>query len=273
MTLLTKDGFLPSLFNIGCSSMTFNRRAFLQIIPVALSLFAGLSVAGSSFAATSKSPIVVELFTSQGCSSCPPADKLLGELSGNPNVIALTEAVDYWDYLGWKDENARKEHTERQQNYARVRGDRRLYTPQMVINGRAHVVGSRRGDVERGLQAANGVLSVDITTRTSADALSIEVASSDAIKESLKHSTLYLVPFKKSVSVAIKRGENRGRTVTYHNVVSKMRPIGMWHGEAVTIDLPLRDLQKNGFDGCAVLLQADINGLPGPIHGATMVSF
>ena len=86
---------------------------------------------------------VVELFTSQGCSSCPPADILLKKYVKAPNVVALSYSVDYWDYLGWKDENARKEHTERQQNYARARGDRRFYTPQMVINGRSHVVGSR----------------------------------------------------------------------------------------------------------------------------------
>lgn len=230
-------------------------------------------MAAPSYAATGTSPVVVELFTSQGCSSCPPADKLLGELADNPNVIALTQAVDYWDYLGWKDENARKEHTERQQNYARARGDRRIYTPQMVINGRSHVVGSRWWDVDKGVKEGANVLSVGVKADVGADVLKIAVDGSTKIGSDLRDSTLYLVPFKKSVSVAIKRGENRGKTITYHNVVSNMRPIGMWHGDAVTVELPLSALRKQGFDGCAVLLQADIKGLPGPIHGATMVSF
>ncbi|WP_246657531.1 DUF1223 domain-containing protein [Cohaesibacter sp. CAU 1516] len=253
--------------------MMLSRRALMRLVPAAVALGVGLASAVPGVAATGDSPIVVELFTSQGCSSCPPADKLLGELSANPNVIALTQAVDYWDYLGWKDENARKAHTVRQQNYARVRGDRRIYTPQMVINGRTHVVGSRRGEVERGLARGAKALSVNIKTETSRDALKISVAGSNSVDKRVRNSTLYLVPFKKSVSVAIKRGENRGRTVTYHNVVSGMRPIGMWHGDSIAVELPLAELQQHGFDGCAVLLQADLKGLPGPIHGAAMVSF
>lgn len=245
----------------------------MRLVPAALSMGAGLQSVLPTFAAAGSSPVVVELFTSQGCSSCPPADQLLGELSNNPNVIALTQAVDYWDYLGWKDENARKTHTERQQNYARARGDRRIYTPQMVINGRFHVVGSRRGEVEQGLKRGAHGLSVGIATETTRDALKISVAGSSSIDANVRNSTLYLVPYKKSVSVAIKRGENRGRTVTYHNVVSEMRPIGMWHGDAIAVELPIAELQKHGFDGCAVLLQADLKGLPGPIHGAAMVSF
>ncbi len=253
--------------------MILSRRTLMRLFPAALLLGAGLHWASPTMAATASSPVVVELFTSQGCSSCPPADKLLGELSTNPNVIALTQAVDYWDYLGWKDENARKSHTERQQNYARVRGDRRIYTPQMVINGRTHVVGSRRGEVKRGLARGAHALSVGIETEMTSDALKISVAGSKTIDARVRNSTLYLVPFKTSVSVAIKRGENRGRTVTYHNVVSEMRPIGMWHGEAVDVELPLAEMQRHGFDGCAVLLQADLKGLPGPIHGAAMVTF
>ncbi len=225
---------------------------------------------GAAFA-NSTPTAVVELFTSQGCSSCPPADQLLSELAKNPDVIALTEAVDYWNYLGWVDDNARKENTARQQNYARVRGDRRVYTPQMVINGRVHVVGSRRGEVEESLRSVAsgaGRLSVPISMEKGPESLTISIAERPAGASDIKDGTLYLVQFNRQISVDIKRGENRGRSITYHNVVKSIMPIGMWHGEAVEVELPLNEIHKDGHDGCAVLLQADVGGLPGPIFGA-----
>lgn len=252
--------------------MKLSRRNLLRSVSLAMTFALGTLSPSLLSAETGKSPVVVELFTSQGCSSCPPADKLLGELVDKPGIIALTQAVDYWDYLGWKDENARAQHTERQQNYARARGDRRIYTPQMVINGQRHVVGSRRGDVSRSIEQAAKAPTIGIMTETMADVLKVNVAGSLSGNASVKDCTLYLVLFKKAVSVAIKRGENRGRTVIYHNVVTNMRPIGMWHGKAMSIELPLRDIRKDGYDGYAVLLQADVNGLPGPIHGAAMAS-
>ncbi|WP_096172164.1 thioredoxin family protein [Cohaesibacter sp. ES.047] len=217
---------------------------------------------------------VVELFTSQGCSSCPPADKYLSELAADPNVIALTEAVDYWDYLGWADKNARHENTVRQHDYAAVRGDRRVYTPQMVINGRVHVVGSRRDDIKKTIhslaQKAKG-LSIPITMDRNADALTINVASRPDDAADITDGTLYLVQFNRAVTAQIERGENRGRSITYHNVVTSMQPVGMWHGDALKVELPLRDIHKDGHDGCAVLLQADNGGLPGPIFGAAKI--
>ena len=92
---------------------------------------------------------VIELFTSQGCSSCPAADKLIGEMSKDPNVIALSLAVDYWDYLGWKDTNAISGHSNRQRAYAKVRGDREVYTPQVVVNGAIHVLGSDKAAIDQ----------------------------------------------------------------------------------------------------------------------------
>ena len=229
----------------------------------------------SVHAAAGKPLVVVELFTSQGCSSCPPADQLIGELSKRSDVLALTEAVDYWDYLGWKDENARPAHTERQQNYARMRGDRRIYTPQMVINGRTHVVGSHGIAVEaemKRLSQGKGALSVPIEASSKNGVLSIKVDADPEMASKGKGGTLYMVSYKREVSVAIKRGENRGRAVTYHNVVTDMRPIGMWYGKALNIELPLKEMQKQGHEGCALLLQADVDGLPGPIYGATMLA-
>ena len=94
---------------------------------------------------------VVELFTSQGCSSCPPADKIIGELAKDPNVIALSMPIDYWDYLGWKDTLADSRFTARQKSYSHMRGDRDVYTPQVVVNGALHVIGSDRGKIENAI--------------------------------------------------------------------------------------------------------------------------
>src|SRR5580704_15207858 len=112
---------------------------------------AGLLVAGSALANAAEPRALLELFTSQGCSSCPAADKLLGELAGDPSLIALSLPIDYWDYLGWKDTLASPGDSARQRAYAHVRGDRQVYTPQMVINGATHALGSDRAAVERAI--------------------------------------------------------------------------------------------------------------------------
>src|SRR5947208_869101 len=109
---------------------------------------------------------VVELFTSQGCSSCPPADKVIGELANDPSVIALSMPIDYWDYLGWKDTLADSRFTARQKAYSQVRGDREVYTPQVVVNGSVHVIGSDRPGIEEAIGTtanATGVMSVPVT--------------------------------------------------------------------------------------------------------------
>src|SRR5438270_1208605 len=124
---------------------------------------------------------VVELFTSQGCSSCPAADKVLGELAKDPNVIALSLPIDYWDYLGWKDTLADSRFTARQKAYSRVRGDRDVYTPQVVVNGAAHVIGSDRGRIEGAIDTtkkAEGVMSVPVSMSLSGKQINVSVAAS-----------------------------------------------------------------------------------------------
>src|ERR1700742_4940255 len=124
---------------------------------------------------------VVELFTSQGCSSCPPADKIIGDLAKDPNVIALSMPIDYWDYLGWKDTLADSRFSARQKAYSHMRGDRDVYTPQAVINGSAHVIGSDRASIEGAIkdtEKSAGVMSVPVTLTLSGKQINVSVAAS-----------------------------------------------------------------------------------------------
>lgn len=223
----------------------------------------------SPVVAAEKNPIVVELFTSQGCSSCPPADKLLGELVKQPNIIPLTFNVDYWDYLGWRDTLGSNRHTKRQQQYAANRGSRQVYTPQMVVNGHVDVVGSRRSQVLKALhkEAATGPR-VPMTISEHGDEIIISVA--DSPNSSLaKKATIWVMVTSPEISVPVKRGENRGRKITYHNVVRQMVPAGMWEGKAVRITLPKDGLGMKGKRDCVALLQ---EGNVGKVIGAVRMS-
>ncbi len=211
---------------------------------------------------------VLELFTSQGCSSCPPADALMGEYARKPKMIALTYAVDYWDYLGWKDTLAKPAHARRQQAYAVKRSDREVYTPQMVINGMSHAVGSRKQQINTRIKSTEKKLStihVPVKVSETVDTLTITIGDAPIALQN-KDATLWLVLYQSVVDVTIVRGENRGRKITYYNVVREMTPAGMWHGKMITIDLPKSGLMQAGYDGFALLLQQETGG---PILGAT----
>lgn len=211
---------------------------------------------------------VLELFTSQGCSSCPPADKLMGELAKRDDILALTFNVDYWDYLGWKDTLGNPEHSERQRSYARGRGDGQVYTPQIVINGVDHVVGSNRRAVEAAIKRDAG-LPVSIKLMEKDDAISVTV---DDNGTDVGNASLWLAIYQDKVTVPIKRGENTGRTITYANVVKKLRPIAMWHGEEMVVDLPKSEMSKAHAKRCAVILQTEADsGEPGRIIGAATI--
>jgi hypothetical protein len=211
---------------------------------------------------------VVELFTSQGCSSCPPADNLLGELAKDQSLLALSLPIDYWDYLGWKDTLARVPHTARQRGYAAMRGDRQVYTPQIVVNGSTHVLGSDRNAIEgaiRKTQKLPGTLSVPVKLAVNGDRVNVAVPAS---KEPVASSEVWLCAMTRSVPVAIGRGENRGRTVTYHNVVRKWVRLGPWAGTTQTWTVPKSELGSEGVDSVAVLIQAGTVESPGTILGA-----
>lgn len=230
----------------------------------------GLIVTGSnSVIAGDKAPVIVELFTSQGCSSCPPADKLLGELSKQSNVIPLTFNVDYWDYLGWRDTLGSARHTKRQQAYAANRGTRQVYTPQMVINGHKDVVGSRRGQVVQALKkAADTGPRVPMTISENSEEIIINVADSPTPGLASK-ATIWVMITSPEVKVPVERGENRGKNITYHNVVRQMVPAGMWTGKALRITLPKDSIGLAGMRDCIALLQV---GTIGKVIGAVRMS-
>ena len=164
---------------------------------------------------------VVELFTSQGCSSCPAADKILGELSKDPSIVALSLPIDYWDYLGWKDTLADTRFTARQKAYSQMRGDRDVYTPQVIVNGSAHVIGSDRAAIEGAMHDTrknDDVMSVPVSMSVSGKQLNVSVASASA-KHPSDHGEVWICAISKAVPISIGRGENRGREVTYYNVV------------------------------------------------------
>lgn len=214
---------------------------------------------------------VVELFTSQGCNSCPPADAVLADLAERGDVIALGYHVDYWDYLGWKDTLAKPENTERQKLYGEAFGKREIYTPQAVINGRVHVKGGKRGAVNAALSELDRTgqgMSIDIKVTRNGESVMIDA---DGAPSGQGDAHLLLVHFDKMKPVTIERGENKGQVVTYTNPVTSVQTAGMWHGQATRIELPRSEINKKG--GCAILLQqVSKDGLPGPILGAAIIT-
>ena len=212
---------------------------------------------------------VVELFTSQGCSSCPPADKVLGELAKDPSVIALSLPIDYWDYLGWKDTLADSRFSARQKAYSHMRGDRDVYTPQVIVNGAAHVIGSDRARIEGAIKDTNKtdkVMSVPVTMSLSGKQLTVSVAAG---KEGAPaQGEVWLCSISKSVPISIGRGENRGREIVYHNVVRNLLKVGDWNGGPESWTVPLDSVMRDGIDAAAVLVQDGNRDKPGPMLGA-----
>lgn len=210
---------------------------------------------------------VVELFTSQGCSSCPPADKLLGELARRPDILALSLPVDYWDYLGWKDTLAQPAFTARQRAYASARGDKQIYTPQMVINGSTPLIGSDRAKVEetvgrRGSERAP--LPVQVALSETGSTVRVEIGPANGPVS----AGVWILPVARAREVAIGRGENQGRSIAYANVVRGMMKLGDWSGQPLHFDVPLAVARTGDADSYVVLLQAANGSQPGPILGA-----
>jgi hypothetical protein len=213
---------------------------------------------------------MVELFTSQGCSSCPTADALLARLAKRDDIVALSLPVDYWDYLGWKDTLANPKFSERQRAYAKARGDGAIYTPQAVVNGLVHVNGSDESKIGRNIDKTGkslGASHVGLRLSREKDRLVVDVGALPP-GATPKEATLWLAVISSSITVPIERGENQGKTVTYNNVVRELIPIGMWNGKAMTVQLERHSFMQPGTDRCAVLLQ---QGHAGPIVGAALL--
>jgi hypothetical protein len=211
---------------------------------------AWLALAAPTYA-QSNDAVVVELFTSQGCSSCPPADAILAKLSHDPRLIALSLHVDYWDYLGWKDKFANPKFSARQKAYAHHARDKMVYTPQIIVQGHQRMVGNKAAEVE----AAIGKELAE--TRAGQVVLAREgemvVIRAQPIAGLRGPVYVQLVRFSPAENVAIERGENAGKTITYHNVVTSWQVLGQWDGATPLV----MKAKAAGPAPMAVILQAD----------------
>jgi hypothetical protein len=237
-----------------------------SIAGTVLALILSGSVAAESVRLNPKA--VVELFTSQGCSSCPPADALLTSLAERDDVLALAYHVDYWDYIGWEDTFGDKDFSDRQRGYAKSWGSSRIFTPQMVINGAEGVVGSKRDDVHDAVASAQLPLAVSLTAYD--DMLKLQVPADAALED----ASIWLIRYLDRADVAIEKGENAGKSMVYTQVVVDRQIVGMWEaGAGAEIKLPLDQFDAGANGGIAILVQPERNGLPGPILGAAAYSF
>lgn len=242
------------------------RRAFLNVTLVAAALL--LAGSGPVSAQQAAPPLVIEMFTSQGCSSCPPADRLMGQLARKPGVVALTMPVDYWDYIGWKDTFASPAFTARQKGYASARGDSQVYTPQAIIDGMYHVIGSDLAAIQRAAAQAAGNGAMKVSMQASEQGNKVICDVGHAVAGAPKSAGLYLYRILKSRQVKIGRGENRGRSVTYVNIVRSVERVGEWDGKAKQITIPAGVLKKDDAEGWVLLLQAGSGRVPGTILAA-----
>lgn len=213
---------------------------------------------------------VVELFTSQGCSSCPPADALIEDLARQPGLAVLSLPVDYWDRLGWKDTYGSPVHSARQRAYATARGDRSVYTPQVVVNGIQHMNGADRSAIESNLSQFQSSLSVAVDVSQTNGTLRIAVgAAPAAVASASSAATVVLLHYVAHREVAIGRGENASRQITYTNIVRKISNLGSWTGKARTFELPAESVGST--QGAIVLLQTGSPDAPGAIIGAAQL--
>jgi hypothetical protein len=229
---------------------------------------------GKSSGQSMKVRAVVELFTSQGCSSCPPADKLLGELAKDPSLVAVTMPIDYWDYLGGKDTLANPKFTARQRAYAGLRGDRQVYTPQTIINGEVHALGSSRADIESAIQRTAGKIGgkgeLPVQVSVSLHGGKIKIAASDG--PSGEAAEVWICGLQKNMDVEIGRGENRGTKVTYHNVMRRWLKVADWTSKTGVWDVPAENITGDGIDAIAVYVQRGQREKPGVMLGAAFLS-
>jgi hypothetical protein len=185
-------------------------------------------------------------------------------------VIALSMPIDYWDYLGWKDTLADARFSARQKAYSHMRGDREVYTPQVVVNGSVHVIGSDRAGIENAIDAtgkADGVMSVPVTMVQAGRQINVSVAASGR-GPAAAHVEVWICSISKAVPISIRRGENGGREITYHNVVRNLLKVGDWNGSSGSWTVPLETIFREGVDAAVVYVQDGSREKPGPMLGA-----
>lgn len=223
-------------------------------------LLLGLFLAALTFAASpaaeaaGKRPVVVELFTSQGCSSCPPADSLLSRLADRKDVIAMSLPVTYWDMLGWKDTLASEQNTRRQKAYSAAMGHGGVYTPQMIVDGTLDVVGSREQAIDAAISSRLvDQASIPVDLRLTHAELHVAIGAGDAGPN--PNATIWLFHILSRASVPVGSGENSGHTLGYRNVVRDVKAIGMWKGQGVSLDLPRAEMASGPYDAIVVVVQ------------------
>ena len=245
---------------------TIRRSAILGLISV---------ITGSAASAqTAPALTVLELFTSQGCSSCPAADALFKSYVERPDVLALSFSVDYWDYLGWKDTLASPKFTERQRVYGKSVNNGQIYTPQIVVNGSRHVVGSSKGDIEAAVAASrgsSGVPTFQVDASRVGGAITIQIAGNSAtspVAATAAVGVVWLLTVRGQQTIVVKRGENSGRTLDYLNSVRDVAQVGAWTGKGMTVNLPAGAASLGAEERYAVLIQ---RGIQGPLLAAAWV--
>lgn len=248
------------------------RRLLLTFLSAGAAAFvtaSSLSSAPANLEPSQPAPIraVVELFTSQGCSSCPPADTLLKTLADDPSIMALTLPVDYWNYLGWKDTFASSRNSDRQRSYAKVRGDGSIYTPQVVVNGIQHVNGASKAEIENAIGATSKSLGPDrIPVRFWQENNTLNIATGGAQPgHPVEEATIWFGVVQTSGTVDVTQGENKGKSLTYTNIVRELTPIGLWKGLPMQIQIPRGAVMLAETQKSVVLIQ---EGRAGPIIGA-----
>lgn len=236
----------------------------MKRILTGLALTFTLAAASFAMPAQARDLTVVELFTSQGCSSCPPADALLTDLAKRDDVLALSVHVDYWDYIGWKDPYGTAAGTERQRDYARRFGLGYVYTPQMVVQGHAQMTGSDRSGALNAIARDQAMPHMNVAIRGNAAGATVVLPARDGGEV----ADVWAVAFDRHQSTRVERGENGGRTLNYSNVVRDLKRIGTWHGQAADLVLPIAEMGP-GHDAVAVLVQSQSSGT---ILGAAVLS-
>ncbi len=245
----------------------FERRVTAGALAVALVLSVFISRAAAETALGTREPAkpvaVLELYSSQGCSLCPPAIDFVNTLANRPDVVVLSLPVDYWDYLGWKDTLAQPQHAERQKAYAEGRGDADVYTPQIILNGAQVFTGA---DTDAIRAAIDNAMPLPVSVGISRRAGTLDIAIDGP--RTGKNAIVYFLSVQPQIFVNITRGENTGREIAYRNVVTDAQTVAAWSGgtNRVQVALPEGEDDRNHI----VVVQETVNGRPGHVLGVAI---